>query len=127
MSVKEKSIITRKVLVANVDAIEAYLSKDNGKFRFCQEDNKYYTEGAQKGVPLHLVRGYMSRLLVVYVDRHNFEVTINTVPLTRGAQSGVVVESNKTMIRKPELFFELLKEKQLEYEKIVEHMQNQKR
>ena len=84
-----------------------------------------HTDVARRGEPIHLVRGYRSSLLSVYVDRHNFEITIHTLPLRHGASPSIIVESNKSMVIDTNFFFGLLREKQLEYEKLVHAAQAQ--
>ena len=121
-------VIKHSDLVENIKKIEAFLSKDAGKFRHFQEDNMYHTDVAHRGQPIHLVNGYRSSMLSVYVDRHNFEITIHTLPLRPGSSPSIVVESNKSMAIDTSFFFSLLREKQLEYEKLIHAaQQNQKK
>lgn len=117
---EEKVIVTRQVLAKNMEEIEQFLTKKGSKFRFFEVHKAVADENVgvvKQGDVLHHIWGYRSKLVTVYLDKHNNEITLMANdPRTKQAKNSIM-EANKAMVKNPEFFYKLLAEKQLEYEK----------
>jgi len=109
-------------LKENIKEIEEWLTREKSKFYLGKEDNIYKTRLPDRGSALQLIRGYQSDFLSIYVDRHNYKVSIHV----NDQRASGIVDMNKSMVENPDFFYAMVREKQLECEKLYKQQQKRR-